>query len=157
MNLTIKKPIVRAQVLLVAVLVLGLLAANSASAATQHWASAHKGSTTWSVLPTGVSQPYSIAGAGVSTLNLSGKVFGITTEINCGGFRLNGSVQNPSGGGAGTISGALSMGNCAIEEEPFLACTVQITAAPLKLSVLGSPTVEITPVSGERLLTIVIS
>lgn len=133
-----------------------LVLSSSHSAGAPEW---YYDSSEWTNLAAGEAQ--SFASSGSMSVSFDSHSFGAVLEIDCvgSGNSFAGSLQNPSGGGAATSSGVLTLGQCST---PNFAgkCTVKAAAVSNELSGNaiesgGAGSLELTA-SGGSIITIVV-
>lgn len=130
---------------LVAVLALSAIAAaGPASAATQHW---YAGG---SKLAQGV--PTEVTGKAAGTFIFKWDFSGVEVEISCSEMSTAGTVENPSGGGAGTLSGgSLELKKCNVQKPSCVVKNQEISFNTLKGQLTeqsGKPAIKYEPASG---------
>jgi hypothetical protein len=154
---------------LIASLALSAVAAGSASAATQHWYACEPnggsksyedsacskevtpglGSYGMIKLWEGTSTPSAMTGTTGFTLKV--RWFSIQVEINCSTQTSSeGTVENPTGKGAGTANGTLSFSGCTVAKPSncFHKAPITIAVKGEATEFGGKPAVKFTPVGG---------
>lgn len=88
-----------------------MVLSSAASPGSPHW---YLNSAAWSALSAGKATSYSSYGQ--MTFDLQSEVGGVSFEMSCSGTSnsISGSLENPSGGGAGTASATLDLGGCTL-------------------------------------------
>lgn len=78
---------------------------------------------------------------GSTSFNVGATVAGVKVSIACSGATstMNGSVENPSGGAAGTATGVLNLPSCSMTAGKATGCTV----APFKTQMLAGTMTEV--------------
>ncbi len=86
-----------------------MVLSSAASPGSPHW---YLNSATWGNLSAGKSASY--ASNGPMTFDLVSEYAGLSIEVSCSGSSnsFGGSLENPTGGGAGTAGALLSLGGC---------------------------------------------
>ena len=114
-----------------------LALSSGASPNAPHW---YLGSAAWNTLSTGGSSAYSSNGA--MSLDLDSEIFGVPLHVSCegAGNEIAGSLANPSGGGAGTTTASVTLGECSIPDWKKIGCTVQ---SPLQSAELSGVATEV--------------
>lgn len=118
--------------------------ATSTTPATQHWykgGGGRLGEGPLTKLPAGTPTSFKPV-SGASTFNVEGSNFGAQVKIACSGAGngLEGTAENPVGGGAGTSTETLSVGGCTIISvpKPERQCPVETVVGTSNLA--GSAT-----------------
>jgi hypothetical protein len=137
---------------LVALLALGaLFGSASASAATQHWYGYAGGTKLAEKTPTEVIAE----DEGGATLKFT--IAGIGIEIECNSTSAGGKIENPSGGGGGTLDGAtIKFEECTMTKPAGCAVPSTIGTFPLKGEAAkfeGLPAIKYSPVEGTAVIT----
>jgi hypothetical protein len=120
------------------------------SESSPHW---YANSAVWTNLSAGEAQS---VGSGSLSLGIKGKLFGVSTELVCSGTgdKFEGKAENPVGGGAGVLSGSLSLGHCVVVGlESQCSVTVTNTAPLSGVAAEGTQKIILGPASGEGLIT----
>jgi hypothetical protein len=137
----------------------GKLLSESSTATPEvpHW---FVGSSKWTTFSSG--HPVNYRTAGAASVDISGYTAGLPAQVICGasGTGFAGSLENPAGGGAGTTSAQLDLGNCVLKTSVSgCAIPATITSNPLSgtaREVNGVPVIEYSPSEGKVLMTLVI-
>jgi hypothetical protein len=111
---------------------------SNGSPGAPHW---YLGSDQWSTLSAGKLVSFSTNGP--LSLKLQGEEFGAPFEFNCNGTgnNLEGTVENPSGGGAGTASATLNLNECSVS--PLLAKVGCALSVPIHSAKISGTTTEV--------------
>ncbi len=134
-----------------------LVLSSEASPGTPHW---YLGSDEWSTLTAGESGAFS-TNDGMS-FELDSEVWGASLEFTCdsGETDIEGSLENPSGGGAGTAGADASFGGCVMPGKLGEKCEVlpfeSGELSGIATEVGGSPAVELAPAEGSEIATFTI-
>jgi hypothetical protein len=88
-----------------------MVLSSATSPAPPHW---YLGSAAWNNISAGKATTYSSYGP--MSFDLQSETYGIPFEMSCTGTSnsIGGSLENPSGGGAGTASATLNLGGCTL-------------------------------------------
>ncbi len=153
-----KGPLSALGVALVAMLALGaFFGSASASAATQHWHGHIGGTRLLEKTPT------EVVAEDTTSTQIKFYVAGAKLTIDCGSLDAGGTIENPSGGANGTLSGvSISFGGCAVTEPTGLGCTVPSTIETNQMkgeatTFEGSPAVKYSPAEGSIVTTFTVS
>jgi hypothetical protein len=129
---------------------------SQVSPGAPHW---YLGSDEWSTLTAGESGAFS-TNDGMS-FELDTEVFGASVEFTCEGETdIEGSLENPSGGGAGTASASATFGDCVMPGFNGETCEVlpfdsaELSGAATEAG--GEPALELTPAEGSEIATFTI-
>lgn len=111
-----------------------MVLSSAASPGSPHW---YLDSANWSNLSAGKSATY--ASYGPMTFDLVSEFAGIGVEVSCSGTSnsIGGSLENPTGGGAGTASASLSLGGCTM---PYWEAHGCVLHQPVQWSLSGTAT-----------------
>ncbi len=129
-----------------------LVISSDASPGAPHW---YLGSAEWSTLAAGESSAFS-ANDGMS-FDLSANIAGANVEFSCdsGATEIEGSLENPSGGGAGAAGASAGFGDCVIAGALGERCEVpafesnELSGAATEVG--GAPAVEFTGAEGNAI------
>jgi len=138
---------------LVAMLALGaLFGSASAAAATQHWYG-YAGGT-----PLAQETPTEVTAEDAGGVDIKFLYSGVELDISCNSMSADGSIENPSGGGAGALSGTvLTLDECEVVK-PGPECTIPSTLETVELKgeatkFEGVPAIKYSPKEGTVLTT----
>jgi len=137
----------------IALVALGaLFGSASASAATQHWYG-YAGGT-----PLAEGTPTEVVAEDALGVTIKYSYAGVELHIRCNSTSAGGSIENPSGGGSGTLSGVvLTLEECHVDK-PAGKCTIPSTLETVELKgeatkFEGVPAIKYSPKSGTILTT----
>ena len=123
-----------------------LVLSSEVSPGAPHW---YVGAAEWTTFAAGESVAYSNTGS--MSFDLDGEVFGASISMSCSSG-LEGTLENPSGGGAGTSSPSMSFSDCSLPGHETCAVSSihanELSGTATEVGAANTPALELTPTEG---------